>query len=58
MPQWDTFQYVPLLNTLDELFQDLDIFDEIERFPQQMCSSSLQEDFCDGTLFREHSVFF
>ena len=57
MPRWDTFQYVPLLSTLGKLIQDPDILEEIEGFSRRMCSGSLQEDFCDGTLFRDHPLF-
>ena len=57
VPRWDTFQYMPLLSTLDKLIQEPDVLDKVERFPQRMCSSSLQEDFCDRTLFCEHPLF-
>ena len=57
MPRWDTFQYVPLLSTLGKLIQDPDILEQIEGFSRRMCSASLQEDFCDGTLFRDHPLF-
>ena len=57
MPRWDTFQYVPLLNTLERLIQDPDIREEIEAFPRRVRGNSLQEDFCDGKLFREHPLF-
>ena len=54
VPRWDTFQYVPLLRTL---IQDPDILEKVEGFHLRMSGSSLQEDFCDGTLFCEHPLF-
>ena len=48
---------MPLLSTLSKLIQDTDILEEIEGFSRRMCSGSLQEDFCDGTLFHDHPLY-
>lgn len=53
----DTFQYVSLLTTLKRLLCDDSVIKEIEDFPNRICSNGLLEDFCDGSMYREHPVF-
>lgn len=59
MPVWDTFQYVPLNQTLTRLLQDKTVQDEIDFFPERIHSteSDILEDFCDGSRFKTHPLF-
>jgi len=51
----DSFQYVPLLNTLEKLLEDRTIIEYIDN-PHQRLDDKL-EDFCDGELFTSHPIF-
>ena len=53
----DTFQYVPVLSTLKKLLSDRTIMEEIEMCPTRIRSDGKIEDYCDGSLFREHPLF-
>ena len=57
MSRCDTIQYVPILTTLEKLLRDPRVLDEIESLPQRIHNNELLEDFCDGTLFKEHPLF-
>ena len=51
----DSFQYVPLLQTLEKLLEDRTIIEYIDN-PHQRLDDKL-EDFCDGELFNNHPLF-
>ena len=51
----DSFQYVPLLNTLRNLLTDATVLEYIEN-PHQR-TDGLLEDICDGELFKSHPLF-
>lgn len=55
MEKRDSFQYVPLLNTLEKLLEDNTIIEYIDN-PHQRLDDKL-EDFCDGELFINHPIF-
>ena len=55
--RWDTIQYVPILNTIEKLFQDEGIIDQIYSFPKRIRSDNRMEDFCDGNLYKNHPIF-
>ena len=55
--KYDAFQYVPLLQTLENLLQDRSVQVEIDAFPQRMRNDSKLSDFCDGELFKAHPLF-
>ena len=50
-----SFQYVPLLQTLEKLLEDRTIIEYIDN-PHQRLDDKL-EDFCDGELFVNHPIF-
>lgn len=54
---YDTFQYVPLLANLKKLLCDESVLEEMERFPNRIHHDGTIEDFCDGSIFREHPIF-
>ena len=53
--RYDTFQYVPLEDTLQKLLKDDTILEQIEK--SRIRSDGLIEDYCDGSIFREHPLF-
>ena len=53
--QFDTFHYVPLQPTLKTLLDDYTIIEQIDN-PHSR-SDGLKEDYCDGTLFKQHPLF-
>ena len=55
--KYDTYQYVPLLQTLETLLQDQSVQEEIDAFPRRMIDDSRLRDFCDGELFKTHPLF-
>ena len=58
VPVWDTFQYVPIIKTLERLLEDKTVQEEIENFSQRVCQNSdILEDVCDGSRFKEHPLF-
>ena len=55
MEKRDSFQYIPLFNTLKTLLEDRTIIEYIDN-PHQRLDDKL-EDFCDGELFINHPIF-
>ena len=55
--KWDTFQYVPVLDTLTQLLSDDTILEEVYGCGQRIHSDGMLEDFCDGMLLRNHALF-
>ena len=55
MEKRDSFQYIPLLNTLEKLLEDNTIIEYIDK-PHQRSDDNL-EDFCDSELFTNHPIF-
>lgn len=53
---YDSFQYVPLFDSLASLLNDRSIYDEIVNV-RNASSSELLSDFCDGSLFKTHPIF-
>ena len=51
----DSFQYVPILDTLKRLLNDTSVMEYVEH-PHQR-SDDLLEDFCDVELVRNHPLF-
>ena len=56
MQRWDTIQYVPILSTIEKLFQDKGIVDQIYSFPKRIRSDNRMK-FCDGNLYKNHPIF-
>ena len=48
--KWDTYQYVPLHESLRQLLLNDTIRHEIQSFPQRIHDDGLLEDICDGSL--------
>ena len=55
--KWDTFQYVPLLDSLTQLLSDNTVLEEIEQCSKRIHTNDLIEDFCDGMVFKQHPLF-
>ena len=55
--RWDTIQYVPILSTIQKLFEDDGIVDQIYSFPKRILNDNMMEDFCDGNLYKTHPIF-
>ena len=55
--RWDTIQYVPILSTIERLFHDEGIVEQIYSFPKRIRNDNKMEDFCDGNLFKNHPIF-
>ena len=53
----DTFQYIPLLESVRSLLCNSTVMDQIESFPNRISSDGLVHDFCDGNLYRSHPLF-
>ena len=51
-----TYQYVPLLKT-EVLLHDSSVLEEIEHCKSRIHSNDKLEDFCNGTIFKQHSLF-
>lgn len=47
--KFDTFQYVPLFDTLRKLLGDPTILEEIELCPNRVYTDGKIDDFCDGS---------
>lgn len=48
---------MPLFDNLTKLLCDRSILEQIEESPNRIRSDGKIEDFCDGSLFREHPIF-
>ena len=53
---YDSFQYVPLFDSLTALLVDESIYNAVLT-PRSNTSSELLSDFCDGTLYKTHPIF-
>ena len=54
----DTFQYVPILDTIRMLLNDESIREQVVDSSKRVHSNGqIIEDFCDGTLFKTHPLF-
>ena len=51
------YDYVPLFSTLRKLLSDTTIVEEIETCPSRIRNGDLIEDFCDGSVFKNHPLF-
>ena len=45
VPRWDTIQYVPILRTIEKLFDNEGIVDQILSFPKRIRNDNKMEDF-------------
>ena len=57
MEKKDTYHYVPLLSSLKRLLQDKSVTKEIDACKSRVRTSEYIEDFCDGSLFKNHPLF-
>lgn len=55
--RYDAYYYVPLLKTLGLLLQDESIQEEIRRCKNRARDDNYLEDFCDGSVYRNHDIF-
>lgn len=55
--KYDTIQYVPLISSLKKLLCDESVLEEIENSPNRIRNDGKIEDFCDGSMFRQHPLF-
>lgn len=53
----DTYQYIPLLPSLQELLSDASVLEQVETCAQRVHTNGQIEDFCDGTIFSKHPIF-
>ena len=53
----DSYQYVPLLRSLQALLSDSSVLDEIHQFPSRVHTDGFIEDICDGELYKKHPIF-
>ena len=53
----DSFQYVPLLRSLQVLLSDSSIIDQIYQCPSRFHRDGTIEDICDGELYKAHPIF-
>lgn len=54
---YDTYQYVPFLESLRSLLSDATIVDQVEQSKSRIHNDGTLRDFCDGELFRQHPLF-
>lgn len=57
MERYDTYHYIPILQTLEGLLSDSSIQEEIENTHARIRTDNMLEDFCDGSVFKEHPLF-
>lgn len=55
MLESDTFQYVPVEETLRKLLQSPDVLTEIKQFHGS--KDNVMRDMCDGSIYKNHPVF-
>ena len=55
--RYDTYHYIPILKTLEGLLLDPSIQEEIENTHTRVHGDNKLEDFCDGSVFKEHILF-
>ena len=55
--RYDTYHYVPFLKTLEALLTDSSVIEEIEHCQSRVRTDDKLEDFCDGRVFQEDSLF-
>ena len=55
--KFDSFQYIPLLDTLKALLSDVSIIEQVFDSWKRVRSDGIIEDFCDGYLFKSHPLF-
>lgn len=53
----DTYQYVPLLQSLHTLLSDPSVIDQVEQSANRVRTDGTLQDFCDGQLFKLHPLF-
>lgn len=57
MEKQDSYQYVPLLQSLEALLSDQSIQEQLQKFPQRIRTDGKMEDYCDGVRFKSHQLF-
>ena len=53
----DTYQYIPLLSSLQSLLSDRSVMDQIEQCQHRFHKDGIMEDVCDAKCFSEHPLF-
>jgi len=53
----DSYQYVPLLQSLEALLSDQSIQEQVQKFPKRIRTDGKMEDYCDGARFKGHCLF-
>ena len=54
---YDSYQYVPLLESLRILLSDPTVIEQIEQCQNRIRTDGTLQDFCDGELFKQHPLF-
>ncbi len=57
MARSDTYHYVPILSTIEQLLNDNSIIEHLEGFPSRIRNDGVIEDFCDANVFKNHPLF-
>ena len=57
METFDTYQYVPLLESLRTLLCDATVIEQVDQCQLRVHSDGTLQDFCDGELFEVHPLF-
>ena len=52
-----SYQYVPLLSTLENLLAHEDVRSQVAEYKDRMRSDDIVEDFCDGQVYKSHPLF-
>ena len=55
--KYDTYHYVSILATIEQLLMDSSVIEHLETFPSRIRNDGIIEDFCDGATFRNHPLF-
>ena len=55
--RYDTYQYIPLLSSLQRLLRDKSVLKQVETCKERIHNDGRIEDICDGTNFSRHPVF-
>ena len=53
----DSYQYIPLLQSLEALLSDKSMQEQVQKFPERIRTDGKMEDYCDGARFRSHPLF-
>ena len=57
MARYDTYHYIPILPTIEQLLSDNSVIEHLEAFPSRIHDDGTIKDFCAANVFKNHPLF-